>query len=172
MSAWSCWERTERHMSRRRACRWGEPEPSGIGGSSAQGRSRTCHSWRFASSYMRKTPAYSSRSSPGISSSCVLIARAYRRVRRVPAVKRWPRKNDPVSIRARQEALSVDGEVFAHDLEPFAKAQEMLTGAAMIPVAVVPVNVEVGEYELEEPFGRLVETGRTRDLVHVPLAHT
>jgi hydroxymethylglutaryl-CoA reductase (NADPH) len=87
-------------------------------------------------------------------------------------VKRWPRKNDPGSIRARQEALPVDGEVFAHDLEPFAKAQEMLTGAAMIPVAVVPVELELGEYELEEPFGRLVETGRTQESVHVPLAHT
>ena len=85
---------------------------------------------------------------------------------------RWPRKNDPGSIRARQEALPVDGEVFAHDLEPFARAQEMLTGTAVIPVAVVPVDLELGEYELEEPFGRLVETGRGREAVHVPLAHT
>jgi hydroxymethylglutaryl-CoA reductase (NADPH) len=49
----------------------------------------------------------------------------------------------------------------------------MLTGAAVIPVAAVgPVELELGEYELEEPFGRLVETGRARDTVYVPLAHT
>ncbi len=49
-SAWSCWVITERQTSRRRACRCGEPFSSGIGGSSFQGRSRTCHSARFASS--------------------------------------------------------------------------------------------------------------------------
>ncbi len=86
---------------------------------------------------------------------------------------RWPRKNDPGSIRARQEALGLDGDVTAIDLAPYASANEMLTGAAVIPVSVVgPVVVELGEYELEEPFGRLAETGRTRDDVYVPLAHT
>ena len=89
------------------------------------------------------------------------------------ASERWPRKNDPASIRARQEALALDGEVTAIDLEPFANAQEMLTGAAVIPVSVVgPIDVELGEYELEEPFGRLAETGRVGDQVYVPLAHT
>src|SRR5437016_13699908 len=49
----------------------------------------------------------------------------------------------------------------------------MLTGTAVIPVSVVgPVVLELGEYELEEPFGRLAETGRGRDQVYVPLAHT
>src|ERR671932_1715127 len=86
---------------------------------------------------------------------------------------RWPRKNDPASIRARQEALGLNGEVTAIDLAPFANAQEMLTGAAVIPVSVVgPLAVELGEYELEEPFGRLAETARARDEVYVPLAHT
>src|SRR5438067_485424 len=86
---------------------------------------------------------------------------------------RWPRKNDPPSIRARQEALGLDGDVTAIDLAPFVRANEMLTGAAVIPVSVVgPVVVELGDYELEEPFGRLVETGRTNDEVYVPLAHT
>src|ERR671934_2567251 len=86
---------------------------------------------------------------------------------------RWPRKNDPESIRARQEALGLNGEVTAIDLAPFAAASEMLTGAAVVPVSVVgPLNVDLGEYELEEPFGRLVETGRIRDEVYVPLAHT
>ena len=64
---------------------------------------------------------------------------------------RWPRKNDPASIRARQEALGLDGDVTAIDLAPFVGANEMLTGAAVIPVSVVgPVVVELGDYELEE----------------------
>jgi hydroxymethylglutaryl-CoA reductase (NADPH) len=90
-------------------------------------------------------------------------------------LKRWPRKNDEESIRARQSELGerVDGEVFSHDLAPFARAQEALTGVAVIPVSVIgPLDIELGEYELEEPFGRLVETGRSRDRVFVPLAHT
>lgn len=87
--------------------------------------------------------------------------------------KRWPRKNDPESIRERQEALGLDGGVTGIDLSPFVNAQEMLTGAAVLPVAVVgPLEVELGEYELEEPFGRLAETGRSREQIFVPLAHT
>jgi len=86
--------------------------------------------------------------------------------------RRWPRKNDPESIRARQEALPVDGEVFAHDLTPWAGAQEALTGAALIPVAVVPISVELAEYELTEPEGGLAERGRALEEVFVPLAHT
>jgi len=86
---------------------------------------------------------------------------------------RWPRKNDPGSIEARQNALPIDGEVFSHDLAPFAGAQEAVTGVAVIPVSVIgPLDIELGEYELEEPFGRLAETGRTADRVYVPLAHT
>jgi hydroxymethylglutaryl-CoA reductase (NADPH) len=88
-------------------------------------------------------------------------------------VRKWPRKNDPESIRARQEALGLDGAVTAIDLEPFARAQEMLTGAAVIPVSVVgPVELELGDYELHEPRGEVVEVGRVRDSVFVPLAHT
>src|SRR3954454_9697013 len=91
-------------------------------------------------------------------------------------LRRWPRKNDPDSIKSRQDAvkdLTQDGEVFSHDLTPFAKAQEAVTGVAVIPVSVIgPLEVELGEYELEEPFGRLVETGRSQDRVFVPLAHT
>jgi hydroxymethylglutaryl-CoA reductase (NADPH) len=88
-------------------------------------------------------------------------------------LKRWPRKNDPESIRARQEALGLNGDVTAIDLAPFVTANEMLTGAAVVPVSVVgPLDVELGEYELEEPFGRVTETGRVRDQVYVPLAHT
>jgi hydroxymethylglutaryl-CoA reductase (NADPH) len=88
-------------------------------------------------------------------------------------VRRWPRKNDPASIRARQEALGLDGDVTAIDLAPFTSAQEMLTGAAVIPVSVVgPLVVSLGRYELEEPSGRLVETARASEEVFVPLAHT
>jgi len=88
-------------------------------------------------------------------------------------VRKWPRKNDAESIRARQEALGLDGSVTAIDLEPFVRAQEMLTGAAVIPVSVVgPIELELGEYELREPDGELAETGRARDSVFAPLAHT
>jgi hydroxymethylglutaryl-CoA reductase (NADPH) len=42
-----------------------------------------------------------------------------------------------------------------------------------VPVAVVgPLVLDLGEYELEEPQGRLVERGRTSDRVYVPLANT
>jgi hydroxymethylglutaryl-CoA reductase (NADPH) len=86
---------------------------------------------------------------------------------------RWPRRNDPESIRARQEALGLDGEVTAVDLAPFARAAEMVTGVAVIPVSVVgPLSIELGEYELDEPDGHLRETGRGQEDVFVPLAHS
>ena len=53
---------------------------------------------------------------------------------------RWPRKNDPGSIRARQEMLGVDGLVTSVDLEPFTAAAEALTGVAVIPVSACPVR--------------------------------
>ena len=66
-----------------------------------------------------------------------------------------------------------DGEVFRHDLAPFAKATEALTGVAVVPVAVVgPIDVDLGEYELEEPEGALAQRGRNRESVYVPLANT
>ena len=59
------------------------------------------------------------------------------------------------------------------DLEPYAKATEALTGVAPVPVAVVgPIDLELGEYELEEPGGRLLERKRAKDAVYVPLANT
>jgi hydroxymethylglutaryl-CoA reductase (NADPH) len=96
---------------------------------------------------------------------------------KLPPVARWPRKNDPRSIRARQDALRSaigdDGEVLWEDLRPWEKAQEALTGVAVIPVGVVgPLLLGLAEYELEEPFGRLLETGRASEEVYVPLAHT
>ncbi len=78
-----------------------------------------------------------------------------------------------MSIRARQDALDLDGPVTAIELAPFAGTQEMLTGAAVLPVSVVgPLELELGEYALKEPSGRLLERGRARDSVYVPLAHT
>jgi hydroxymethylglutaryl-CoA reductase (NADPH) len=91
----------------------------------------------------------------------------------VAARSRWPRRNDPKSIRARQETLGLEGPVVEHDLEPYANATEALTGVAMVPVAVVgPLDVELGDYELEEPDGTLVERGRASEPVYVPLANT
>ena len=88
-------------------------------------------------------------------------------------LNRWPRKNDPESIRARQEALGLDGEILAHDLSPWASAQEALTGVAVLPVGVIgPLELELGEYVLEEPAGALRETGRSPEQIFVPLAHT
>src|SRR5512133_3088353 len=84
---------------------------------------------------------------------------------------RWPRKNDNASIRARQEALGLDGLVTAIDLEPFVGAAEALTGVAVIPVSVVPVTIQLGSYELDDR-GALQERGRAEETVHVPLAHT
>ena len=79
-------------------------------------------------------------------------------------LKRWPRKNDEESIRARQKALGLNDGVTGIDLSPFVNAQEMLTGAAVIPVSVVgPLEIELGEYELEEPFGRVTEIGRAME---------
>ena len=90
-------------------------------------------------------------------------------------LRRWPRKNDPASIEARQEALDgrVDPEVFGQDLTPWAKAQEALTGVSVIPTAVIgPLTISLGEYELTEPEGAVVERGRSTEDVFVPLAHT
>jgi hydroxymethylglutaryl-CoA reductase (NADPH) len=84
---------------------------------------------------------------------------------------RWPRRNDPASIRARQEILGVDGLVTSVDLEPFASAAEALTGVAIIPVSVCPITIELGSYQLDAD-GTPVETGRAEEPVHVPLAHT
>jgi hydroxymethylglutaryl-CoA reductase (NADPH) len=90
-------------------------------------------------------------------------------------LRRWPRKNDAASIKARQDALDgrINREVFEQDLSPWAKAQEALTGISVIPTAVIgPLTISLGDYELSEPEGRLVERGRSTEEVFVPLAHT
>src|SRR3954454_24892118 len=79
-----------------------------------------------------------------------------------------PRKNDPVSIAKRREALGLDGDV---DLTADAKAAESVTGFAVIPVSVAQLSVSLGEYELDED-GAVVESGRADETVVVPLAHT
>ena len=84
---------------------------------------------------------------------------------------RWPRKNDASSIEQRREAMGVDGLVTSVDLEPFAGAAESLVGVAVIPVSAVPVEIELGAYELDDA-GTVLETGRAAETVHVPLAHT
>jgi hydroxymethylglutaryl-CoA reductase (NADPH) len=85
---------------------------------------------------------------------------------------RWPRKNDAPSIAQRREAMRLDGGlVTSIDLEPFAGAAESLVGVAVIPVSAVPVEIELGRYELDD-VGSLLETGRAAETVHVPLAHT
>jgi hydroxymethylglutaryl-CoA reductase (NADPH) len=90
----------------------------------------------------------------------------------LPERTRWPRKNDADSIRARQEALGIDGLVTSVDLEPFASAAEAVTGVAVIPVSVAgPLDLSLGEYELDDD-GAVVERARTREEVFVPLAHT
>jgi hydroxymethylglutaryl-CoA reductase (NADPH) len=84
---------------------------------------------------------------------------------------RWPRRNDPDSIRTRQEILGVDGLVTSVDLEPFASAAEALTGVAIIPVSACPITIELGSYQLDAD-GMLEEIARAEETVHVPLAHT
>jgi hydroxymethylglutaryl-CoA reductase (NADPH) len=85
---------------------------------------------------------------------------------------RWPRKNDTASVDARRAAMGLDGGlVTSVDLEPFQAAAEALVGVAVIPVSAVPLDVELGAYELDDS-GDVVETGRTEETVHVPLAHT
>jgi hydroxymethylglutaryl-CoA reductase (NADPH) len=89
--------------------------------------------------------------------------------------RKWPRRNDAESVRVRQDAIrdAVGDEVLDHDLTAYMGAQESLTGAMVIPVAVVgPLDLELGEYELEEPDGTLRETARATEQVYVPLAHT
>ena len=85
---------------------------------------------------------------------------------------RWPRNNDQASISERRAVMGVaDGLVTSVDLAPFAEAAESLVGVAVIPVSAVPVEIDLGAYELSDE-GAVVETGRATETVHVPLAHT
>jgi hydroxymethylglutaryl-CoA reductase (NADPH) len=85
---------------------------------------------------------------------------------------RWPRKNDARSIEQRRTAMSIDGGlVTSVDLEQFSSAAESLVGVAVIPVSAVPLQIELGNYELSAT-GTVEETARATETVHVPLAHT
>src|SRR4029079_4639516 len=86
---------------------------------------------------------------------------------RLRTMPRLPRKNDPASTLARQQALGLP-EV---DVERYAKAAESVTGLVSIPVSVAQLPVSLGEYELSAE-GEVVETGRADEEVVVPLAHT
>jgi hydroxymethylglutaryl-CoA reductase (NADPH) len=89
--------------------------------------------------------------------------------------RKWPRRNDAESIKARRDAIrgAVGDEPLSLDVEQWAKAQETHTGHVAIPVSVVgPLLVELGDYELEEPDGSLRETRRAQEEALVPLAHT
>jgi hydroxymethylglutaryl-CoA reductase (NADPH) len=83
----------------------------------------------------------------------------------------WPRKNDPESIRARQQLTGIDGLPVSIDLDGFTKAAEAITGVAVIPVSVCPITIGLGSYELTDT-GQVVELGRADEEVLVPLAHT
>ena len=85
---------------------------------------------------------------------------------------RWPRKNDASSIEQRRTAMGIDGGlVTAVELDQFSRAAESLVGVAVIPVSAVPLEIELGDYELSAA-GDPVETARATETVHVPLAHT
>jgi hydroxymethylglutaryl-CoA reductase (NADPH) len=80
---------------------------------------------------------------------------------------RLPRKNDPESIAARQQALGL----LQVDVSAYATAAESVTGVVEIPVSVAQLVVSLGQYELSDS-GEVVETGRAQEEVVVPLAHT
>ncbi|CAB1130145.1 Hydroxymethylglutaryl-CoA reductase [Candidatus Hydrogenisulfobacillus filiaventi] len=95
--------------------------------------------------------------------------------------QQWPHRNHPAAIARRQEVLRArtgwqeeDERIFRWSVptEGLAPFQECLTGEMVLPVGVVgPLEVELGRYHME-PDGRLVEEGRTRESVFIPLAHT
>jgi hydroxymethylglutaryl-CoA reductase (NADPH) len=101
----------------------------------------------------------------------------------VRRAKPWPHKNGPRDVAARQAAVrAVPGWGPADDVvlqfpagpgaaEAFAAVQECLTGYVALPVATVPLLVNLGRYVLDER-GAVVEQGRETAEVLVPLAHT
>jgi len=80
---------------------------------------------------------------------------------------RLPRKNDPDSIAARQQALGLPPV----DVSAYATAAESVTGIVELPVSVAQLVVSLGQYELSAD-GEVVETGRAQEKVVIPLAHT
>ena len=114
-------------MSWRRACRCGEPLPSGIGGISPHGE-------------VAHLPLLALGELVEAEDACILLALArdglddllggHRRQIIVPPVelRKWPRKNDPESIKARQAAL--DGRVDTRGLRARPDAVGQRAGGA------------------------------------------
>ena len=78
---------------------------------------------------------------------------------------RLPRKNDPDSIRARQEALGVPEA----DLAPWAKAAESVTGLVQIPVSVAQLQVSLDGI-VQEPGSDYTATGAALTMTSPPPA--
>ena len=81
-------------------------------------------------------------------------------------LRRWPRKNDPDSIRARQES-SLPASTARATLRPRYRDLRQGDGSAdrrrpRSGAVVGPIDIELGEYELEEPEARVVERGRAQ----------
>lgn len=94
---------------------------------------------------------------------------------------RWPHRNHDGAIRDRQSVLRSlpqwqpeDERIFDWAVEPerLQGFQECLTGQMVLPVGVVgPLSLDLGRYRFDSDGG-VLEEGRSRDQVFVPLAHT
>lgn len=99
--------------------------------------------------------------------------------------KAWPHKNAPQDIAARRQALRASRywdarceavlqpppTLPAEDLETYTRVHECLTGFVTLPVATVPVDLNLGLYTVDES-GAVRESGRESASVYVPLAHS
>jgi hydroxymethylglutaryl-CoA reductase (NADPH) len=94
----------------------------------------------------------------------------------------FSRKNTPEAIAERQAALRALPQwdrrhdfvwAWPQPVEALAGLQEALTAHTVLPVGVAgPLALSLGQYRLNPGDGRLIETDRTAEEVHVPLAHT
>ncbi|MCY0880672.1 MAG: 3-hydroxy-3-methylglutaryl-CoA reductase [Firmicutes bacterium] len=94
----------------------------------------------------------------------------------------WPHRNQAQEVAYRQQLLKQlpewqpeDDRVFAagEHLTALAPFQECLTGEMVLPVGIVgPLEIELGQYAGFDAEGIPAESGRQRDKVYVPLAHT
>ncbi len=104
--------------------------------------------------------------------------------RGLASARAWSHRNESRDIAARQQAVRDSSGWQPSDefvlsgpadipggLATLAQVQECLTGTVVLPVAVVPVELELGRYTLDDA-GRVRETGRERASALVPLAHS
>ena len=86
---------------------------------------------------------------------------------------RWPRKNDARLDRGapRRDGRRPAASSRASTWSRSPAAAESLVGVAVIPVSAVPLEIELGAYELGDD-GAVEERGRATETVRVPLAHT